>query len=100
MSDLKTENVNEITKSETTKTIRQRAHPFTQRLNNIKSKINYYNKKLKDKPDNAEYKNRIDELEYERFILKLNDKDIKTLKIFCNYNKIDFIKMTEKIREF
>ena len=78
---------------------KDRIHPYTKRLNNIKAKINYYKNKLIKENSNDKYKNIINDLEYERFILKLNDKDIKTIKTFCKYNNIDFIKLCKNIKE-
>ena len=87
------------TRIQTEKAVRaHRAHPFTVRLNNIKAKINYYNNKLKGEvrgkeviltdEQKAEYEQKIKDLNYERFILKLNDRDLKVLKTYCEYNKI------------
>ena len=83
---------------ETIKERKQRIHPFTIRLNNIKAKINYYNNKLKGElrgkevklndEQKKDYEQKIKDLNYERFILKLNERDIKILETYCAYNKL------------
>ena len=82
---------------------KNRDHPFTQKLNQIKSKICYYNKKLNEEKDEDKKKkiqNVIDELNYTRFILKLNKRDIDVLQKICIFNEIeiDIIELREKYR--
>ena len=72
--------------SEKQSTRKIRIHPYTQRLNNIKAKINYYNNKLKgelrgkevilDDEKKKKYEQKIKDLNYERFILKLNIENL------------------------
>ena len=69
-----------------------RSHPYTTQLNRIKSKICYYKKCLDDNLPEEKKKSIIDtinDLEYERFILKLNPRDIQIIKKFCLFNDLD-----------
>lgn len=63
---------------------KQREHPYTNRLNRIKSKICYYKKHSSDDENDEKIK----ALEYERFILKLNPHDISVIKKFCTFNNL------------
>ena len=72
-------------------TRKQREHPYTKQLNRIKSKICYYKKRLNDETDDKKkdsINDYINNLEYERFILKLNPHDITVIKKFCTFNKL------------
>ena len=70
-----------------------RSHPYTLKLNQIKSNIWYAKDQLKrdDLKDEQREKlqNKVSKLEYERFILKLNVNQKNAINKFCEYNKID-----------
>ena len=81
---------------------RERSHPYTAILNRIKSKICYNKNRINELQNEPEYKqkinqvkieelkNKIDELEYSRFMLKLCNKDKALLNMFCEFKGIKF----------
>ena len=83
-------------------TRKAREHPYTKLLNRIKSKICYYKKRLNDEKDEKKKENIndvIEDLEYERFILKLNPHDISIINKFCLYNNIE-IDVEDVLKQF
>ena len=81
---------------------KQREHPYTKLLNRIKSKICYYKKRMNDEKDEKKKEiinDVIEDLEYERFILKLNSHDIQVINKFCLFNNIE-IDIEELLKQF
>ena len=79
-----------------------REHPYTKLLNRIKSKICYYKKRMNDEKDEKKKEiinDVIEDLEYERFILKLNSHDIQVINKFCLFNNIE-IDIEELLKQF
>ena len=85
--------------SEKTHSVRKaREHPYTNQLNRIKSKICYYKKRMNE--ENADkIKDIINDLEYERFILKLNPHDFEVISKFCSFNKLS-LNVKEILNQF
>lgn len=75
---------------------------YKDKLNQLKSKASYHLKILKTlEPETERYKTveaKIKKINYDRFILKLNESQIKTLKAFCEYHNISFDPDEERIK--
>ena len=69
-----------------------RIHPYTRELNNIKASIHYYKKMLESEIEEykiKKYQDKIDELEYKRYIYKLGPKQIDAIQKYCQHKGIE-----------